>query len=214
MERTRRAVAEETGLSAWDERAPGVLVVREPSAPRPMPDEPTEAAWIATYRETIGSFYAHVSRQAGGDRALAEDVTQEAWLKAIAVWRRRGWPRDPLAWLRTVAANLLRNHYRRLRPRPLGPGELDLEQESFAADTPHAAALLGWGLARLREGQARLLRAHHLEGREVRVMAAELGLSERAVEGRLRRAREALRRSLQPYVEVSGAAAPDEMARG
>ena len=167
-----------------------------------MPAEPSESDWVATYRETVGPIYAHVSRRVGGDRGLAEDVTQETWLKAVAAWRRRGVPRDPLAWLRTVASNLLRNHYRRLRPTPLGPAEagIDLERETFAAQTPRAAALLSWGLARLRDGQARLLEAHHLEGREVRAIAAELGLSERAVEGRLRRARESLRRTLRPYV--------------
>ena len=33
---------------------------------------------VAIYRETIDQLYAYVARQCGGDRALAEDVTQEA----------------------------------------------------------------------------------------------------------------------------------------
>jgi DNA-directed RNA polymerase specialized sigma24 family protein len=56
-----------------------------------------EAGWLALYRETVAPLYAFVARRCGGDRALAEDVTQEAWLRAVDAWRRRGAPREPLA---------------------------------------------------------------------------------------------------------------------
>lgn len=35
------------------------------------------------YRQTIRPLYAYVSRRCGGDRALAEDVVQETWLRAV-----------------------------------------------------------------------------------------------------------------------------------
>lgn len=38
---------------------------------------------LAAYRETIEPLYRYVSRMCGGDRQLAEDVTQEAWLRAV-----------------------------------------------------------------------------------------------------------------------------------
>lgn len=163
----------------------------------------TEEEWLATYREHVGGLYRWVSKRAGGDRALAEDVTQEAWLRALADWRKKGRPMDPLAWLRTVARNLILNHFRRRRPEGLGTAELDLEG-AYEPATPGAAALLHWGLSRLRAGQARLLEAHHLDGKGIGAIATELGLSERAVEGRLRRSRIKLRESLAPYFQSQG----------
>ena len=105
---------------------------------------------------------------------------------------------EPLAWLRATARNLLVNHFRRQEPEAVDERALDLEQ-AVLPESPDAAALLCWGLAKLRKGQARLLEAYHLEGKGVAALASELGLSERAVEGRLRRSRSALREHLTPY---------------
>src|SRR5690242_16319534 len=79
----------------------------------------TEARILAVYRETIDGLYAYVYRGSLGDRTLAEDVTQETWLRAVRGWRRHGAPDKPLAWLITVARNLLASYYRRRRPVPL-----------------------------------------------------------------------------------------------
>jgi hypothetical protein len=40
-----------------------------------MPAPATEARIVEIYRETVGSLYGFVSRRAGGDRHLAEDIT-------------------------------------------------------------------------------------------------------------------------------------------
>ena len=169
-------------------------------------DEPAvdERRWLACYRETIGPLWTYVARRTAGDRALCEDVVQEAWLRALGAWAGRGVPRDPLAWLRTTARNLLANHHRRR-----GPVAASAEIERAlapAGDGPppsaDAVAALHLALDRLRRGPARLIEAFHLEGRDVASIARELGVSERAVEGRLRRARSALRRALAPYLET------------
>lgn len=161
-----------------------------------MADDP----WLALYRAHVRPLYAWVSRRVGGDRELAEDVVQEVWLRALRSWRRKGPPSDARAWLTTAAANLLRNHFRRRRPAA-SVEALDLAREDCAPPSPAAAALLQWGLARLRAGQARLLEAHHLDGESLAAIAARTGLTERAVEGRLHRARAALRQHLSPHVE-------------
>jgi len=162
-----------------------------------------EDSVLAAYRATVGPLYAWVARRAGGDRALAEDVTQECWLRAVERWRRAGPPGEPLAWLTTVAANLLRTHFARRRPASVEREALDLAREDFEPAGPDAAALLQWGLARLRAGPSRLVAARHLDGLRTADIAREQGLSERAVEGRLRRARASLRRHLAPYLEGS-----------
>ena len=158
-----------------------------------------EHDWLQVYETAMRPLYGYVSRRCGGDRELAEDVTQEVWLRALAAWRESGLPQTPEAWLRTVARNLIANYFRERQPEVLAAAELDLS-EPEPTNTPRAAALLNWGLARLGRKQASLLEAYHFEGKGVATIAAELGLSERAVEGRLRRSRHALRDRLSPYL--------------
>jgi RNA polymerase sigma-70 factor (ECF subfamily) len=163
-----------------------------------------ENTLLQTYRDSVHALYRFVSLRCGGDRALAEDVTQETWLRAVKAWRDQGLPDSPIAWLKTVARNLLLNHFRRVPTLSLEVLPPDWQGEiSEDGDhrTPHDhAALLTWGLARLKPRQARLLEAFHMEGSSVREIARDEGLSERAVEGRLRRARQKLRKQLEPVV--------------
>jgi len=165
-----------------------------------------ENTLIQAYRDSVHALYQFVSSRCGGDRNLAEDVTQETWLRAVKAWREQGLPDNPLAWLKTVARNLLSNHFRRvpaisLEGLPPGwNGQLSKNGQGWMP--PDHTALLTWGMARLGAPQARLLEAFHLEGRSTREIAADLGVSERAVEGRLRRARLKLRKQLEPVVRT------------
>jgi RNA polymerase sigma-70 factor (ECF subfamily) len=151
---------------------------------------------ILLYRKTIRPLYGYVSKRVGGDRSLAEDIVQDTWMRALDAWPRKGMPDEPLAWLQHVARNGLASHFRRMRPQPIDPALIDLEDDRFTPNTPDAAALVNWGLARLRRPQVELLEAFHFEGKSVAEIAAEGGISERAVEGRLRRARATLRKKL------------------
>jgi len=163
-----------------------------------------EQTLIDTYHEMVRPLYAYVSRRCGPDRGLAEDVTQETWLRAVVAWKKNGLPENPLAWLRTVARNLLINYYRRapvLSLEALPPGwEERVLSNGTDGDAPRLMETMNWGLARLRPGQARLIEAFHLDGRKIAEIASDLGISERAVEGRLRRARLKLRKKLEPRV--------------
>jgi RNA polymerase sigma-70 factor (ECF subfamily) len=167
----------------------------------------TEAELVRNYREHTKPLYAFVSRRVGSDRALAEDIVQETWLRAVADWQRRGMPDRPRAWLIRVARNLLVSHFRRRQPQPVDPARLELRDDRFSPDTPWATVLVSWGLARLRRRQAELLEAFYFDGLSTREIASEYGLSERAVEGRLRRARHNLKKRLRPYVDTEEPAA-------
>ena len=159
---------------------------------RPLAEEEL----IRVYRETIRPLYGYVSRRVGGDLALAEDLVQETWLRAIDAWPARGIPDEPLAWLLRVARNTLVSHFRRVRPTPIDPATIDIEDERFAPVSPDTAAVVGWGLARLRRAHADVLEAFYFEGKSVSEIAAARSLSARAVEGRLRRARARLKKKL------------------
>ena len=164
-----------------------------------------ETILIETYRDTVHVLYRFVSLRCGGDRSLTEDVTQETWLRAVKAWRDQGLPESPMAWLKTVARNLLSNHFRRQRTisiealRPGWTGDLSGDGGQDWEE-PDRARLLSWGMARLRPPEAQLLEAFHLDGKAVAEIASEIGLSARAVEGRLRRARLKLRKQLEPVV--------------
>ena len=63
----------------------------------------TETELVAAYRQTVHPLYAYVFRRAGGQRELAEDTVQEAFMRAVSHWQKNGMPKVPLAWLKTVA---------------------------------------------------------------------------------------------------------------
>ena len=174
-----------------------------------------EGEVILTYRATIRPLYAYVSRRVGGDASLAEDLVQETWMRALDDWPRKGIPNEPLAWLVRVARNTLVSHFRRLRPEPVDPASLDIEDERFSPESADAAAVVGWGMARLRRSHADMLEAFYFEGKTVREIAAERSLSERAVEGRLRRARIMLKKKLagkvRPPAALRGRVAREEI---
>jgi RNA polymerase sigma-70 factor, ECF subfamily len=155
---------------------------------------------IQVYRETIRPLYAFVSRRVGGDVALAEDLIQETWMRALDTWPVRGRPDEPLAWLIRVARNTIVSHFRRVRPEPIDPASIDLEAPGFSPDGTDAASVVAWGLARLRRRHAEVLEAFYFDGKSVRDIAREQATSERAVEGRLRRARARLKKKLEKLV--------------
>ena len=158
----------------------------------------SESDLIETYRRTLGPLYGYVSRRVGGDASLAEDHLQDTWMRAIDGWRAKGVPAEPLAWLIRVARNTLISHFRRVRPQSVDPDLLDRLAAvpwSVPGD-PDTAAVIGWGLAHIRRPHAELLEEFYFTGKSVREIARDRASSERAIEGRLRRAREKLRKQL------------------
>ncbi|MGH7583253.1 MAG: RNA polymerase sigma factor, partial [Gemmatimonadales bacterium] len=84
-----------------------------------MTHVPGEDEIKAIYQATIDGLYRFVIGRCDGDRDLAEDVTQETWLRAVRAWHASGVPREPVAWLTTVARNIIANHFRRGARQPL-----------------------------------------------------------------------------------------------
>jgi RNA polymerase sigma-70 factor, ECF subfamily len=158
------------------------------------------------YRDTVDDLFAFVSRRCNGDRELAEDITQETWLRAVKAWDADGLPERPLAWLCTVAARLLSNHRRRPVAQRLDDGSGD----TLPAPSPEGAeseareSMVKRAMAKLPALQLRLLRAFHFEGRPVAEIASSMGISERGAEGRLRRARQKLRREIESDPDAHG----------
>jgi len=161
-----------------------------------------QRAWQAWYEESYEPLYAYVHWRSGGLGELAEEVVQETWL--VAVRRVRAF--DPgqgsfLAWLRGIAANVLRNRLR-ARARVSRAESLRGERES---DAPVDAELIrreraeriAAALADLPEHYEAVLRAKYLEGASVAEIAETAGQTSKAVESLLSRARQAFRERYQ-----------------
>jgi RNA polymerase sigma-70 factor, ECF subfamily len=159
-----------------------------------------ERAWQCWYDATFAELYRYVCWRCAGRRDRTEDLVQETWLTAV----RRIRTFDPdqasfAAWLRGIAANVIRNHLRSARRvRPSAP--LD-GSESVSVDGDRAKMeRIAEALAALSERHEAVLRAKYLEQRSVADIAAESGDSPKAVESLLTRAREAFR---EAYIKLN-----------
>ena len=138
------------------------------------PPTAAEPVLIEVYRETVRPLHQFIALRTGGSRELTEDVLQEVYLRAIEVWHAGRPPREALPWLKTLARNLLINYYRKRRPKLIDTSLLnEVTNPERPVATPHAVALIHWGLSQLPERHARLVEAFHLEGRSVREIATE-----------------------------------------
>lgn len=90
-------------------------------APTPAPNSATAAAQPARlvehfFRHETGRLHGALIRLLGvHNMALAEDVAQEAMLKALRTWAIGGIPANPSAWITQVAMNLGRDALRHKR---------------------------------------------------------------------------------------------------
>jgi RNA polymerase sigma-70 factor (ECF subfamily) len=151
-------------------------------------------AWQTLYDEAFAGLYAYVLWRCGGLRDHADEVVQETWLTAV----RRIATFDPLqgsfaAWLRGIGGNLLRNHFRRRRTRPLtAAGEHPCPD---TAPEGERAERVAEALAELPKRYEAVLRAKYLDGHSVQEIAESNGETPKAIESLLGRARTAFRES-------------------
>jgi RNA polymerase sigma-70 factor (ECF subfamily) len=153
-----------------------------------------EQAWRTWYEESYPALYAYVAWRCAGLRDLADEVVQETWLTAVRRLRRFDPERAPFAaWLRGIAANILRNHFRgqARRGRRLRP--LSGEYAAPTRADRHRAEAVARALAALPERYEAVLRAKYLEQQSVADIAAAWDETPKAVESLLSRARQAFR---------------------
>lgn len=170
--------------------------------------EPTDAELIVACREGDTQAFATlverhrtmacaVTYSATGDRALSEDLAQDAFILA---WRRLGQLDDPerfRPWLCGVARNLARNAKRKRRHEVAMHESTEIE-----ADAPSPAEVMSdrqeeramWrALEDVPETYREPLVLFYREGQSAKQVAAALGISAGAVEQRLSRGRKHLR---------------------
>jgi RNA polymerase sigma-70 factor, ECF subfamily len=137
------------------------------------------------------------------DRAEAEDVVQDAFMKA---WKSRWRVRNPEkfpAWLATIARNRARDIARGRRTEPLldqleevadATGEFQDQQAREA----HLGSRVHSALASLPETHRVALTLRYLEALDYATIERTLGLTNGALRGILGRALQTMRKRLQP----------------
>jgi len=132
-----------------------------------------------------------------GDREAAADAVQDAFTRAYARWGRIGRYDDPAGWVRHVALNRLRDHFRRAeRGRRAIARLAGRADTSDAPPEPELPSGVLDDLAALPQQQRIALSLFYLEQLSVLEVANAMGLSEGAVKYHLHAGREQLRTRL------------------
>ena len=134
--------------------------------------------------------------------AVADDLTQEVFLRAIAQGERFTRIENPRAWLFRVARNVLIDHVRCQRPTAQLPDDLALaDTETDTVDL--LTECVGRNLARLNAADRDIIECCDLKQQTVKDYAQQKNLSLPAAKSRLLRARQRLRDSIVLHCSVS-----------
>ncbi|MFI1400594.1 SigE family RNA polymerase sigma factor [Streptomyces sp. NPDC020681] len=156
-----------------------------------MTEEEFDAFYATAFPRLVGQLYAMT-----GDHGEAQDVVQEAFVRA---WDRRVSllaDEAPEAWIRTVAMRLAVSRWRRAKRW------VELVRHQAPADRVPGPGpehtMLVQALRQLPEPQRHAVVLHHLCDLSVEQIAAETGAPTGTVKARLSRGRAALAKLLSP----------------
>jgi RNA polymerase sigma-70 factor (ECF subfamily) len=153
-------------------------------------------ALVAVYRRALPQVYGYLLPRCGSV-VIAEDLTAETFMAAVAAMQQGAAPDVDIAWLIGVARHKLVDHWRRQerdeRSRAL-IGRPDPELDDPWEELLDRAALHA-ALAELNGSQRAALTLRYMDGLRVSEVAEHLGRSVHATETLLVRAKAALRRS-------------------
>jgi len=155
----------------------------------------------AFYGDALPRVYGYFYHRLGADGALAEDLTQETFLAAVAELRRGTPVASPVPWILGVARHKLLDHFR--RQRRIGwtflSWENAVEEEDLIAIEENESTVEQTvaALAAVPSPQREALLLKYLDGLTVPEVAAALGRSVSATESLLARGRVSFRQRLQ-----------------
>ncbi len=178
-----------------------------------------ESAFRALYRRHSPRAYAMALRSLDGSADAADDVLQEAWLRAVRALDTFEWRSAFGSWLCSIVLNCAREQRRsaaRRRKRELpaleAPGAGASETHGVLAIAPGPRGPVGTvgeridlnrALAELPEGYRTVLTLHDIEGYTHAEIGEMLGIAAGTSKSQLHQARRAMRRLLSPRGEES-----------
>lgn len=161
-----------------------------------------EAFFVQHYVDLVRTLWSYC-----GDRELAEEAAQEAFVRASRQWRRVAAMRSPAGWLYRVALNVVHGHHRRDRAgwrAVVRHGAVTTEPPVDVA----GSLTLHEALRQLPARQRAALALHYFAGLQVAEVADALDAREGTVKSLLSRGRAALRHQLADVEEASDARKP------
>lgn len=176
-------------------------------------DKSSPDALLRVFLRCQTAIHRYLMVRSGNDRALCDDLMQTLWVRASGSSEHV--PENEMEfWLRGIARNLLLTHISRT----------EANRKNIPRADPHLAAALADPISRsLRQGQSlwgkeasdqlmlaltnlpaddqELILAHYVRGESQTRLGERFGLSTRAVEARLYRAKKELREQLRSLVD-------------
>jgi RNA polymerase sigma-70 factor (ECF subfamily) len=182
------------------------------------PDHGAAAARTEELYRDHGRLVGGLCRALLRDRAEAEDAAQQAFLAAHRALLNGTTPREPAAWLATIARN---ECWARIRARMREPLPTDAVDGAAALSDPLAEAIRNADLAALWRAVAELppqqrdaLLLREFGGLSYEELAGALAVSGSAVESLLFRARQGMRTRLEAaYAGLTGASWIEALSR-
>jgi RNA polymerase sigma-70 factor (ECF subfamily) len=179
-----------------------VIPLRRPRTSQTLDDRKMESLYLQ-YGQSV---FRYVRTLTMGDEHLAEDITQETFLRA---WRTPDLivdgPVGCRSWLTTVARNLVVDRLRRRQRRPQEAGDEALPMVAAAGcdmDRVVTSLTVWSALAKLTPARRQVLVELYFRGRSLSEVADELGIPIGTVKSRAHYALRALRQYLQEHPEA------------
>ena len=156
-------------------------------------------SFAAFYDRALPRVYGYFFYRCGGAATVAEDLTQETFLAAVAELKKGKRVRQPSAWIYGIARHKLLDHYRREQhaDRQLTVAStMEINQETLAAtDESQARDRAIAALSAVAASQRAALVLCYVDGYSVGEAAQLLGKSTEAVESLLARGRQTFKRA-------------------
>jgi RNA polymerase sigma-70 factor (ECF subfamily) len=161
-----------------------------------MHADPADLDRPADFDDTFREHYWPMVRSlsvACGDREAAADAVQDAFTRAYTRWRRISGYEHPAGWIRHVALNRLRDHFRheergkKVHARLAGEVTVTVDAPALPDEALMSA------VRRLPTQQQIAVSLYYVEQLSVREIAASMKLSDGAVKYHLHAGRTALR---------------------
>lgn len=157
-------------------------------------------AFASIYRRHAGRVHGVISRLVGGQGARAEDLTQEAFVRAWQALPKFRFESAFSTWLHRLAVNTALMELRSRRGGPRFDDDEDALDDVRQADSAGQATALSMDLERavatLPPRARAVLVLHDVEGWKHEEIAAELGMAVGSSKAQLHRARQLLRTRL------------------
>lgn len=147
--------------------------------------------------------YAHFYRMLNQNEMVAEDFTQQLFMKIIEKPESFDPERRFSTWIYSVAGNMLKNEYRRQarKPEPLGlekaPNRQELDQFWQQLDAANWQQQLGTALNQLADKHRRCFVLRYQEELSIAEISAIVGCPEGTVKSRLYHATRQLAQKLE-----------------